>query len=391
MQRIREGLNMNIFQKIREYFPCVKERIFLNHAGVSPLCIPVSEAIQGYLKNKVSGEEEDFDVDSARKLFAQLINASSEEVALVPNTSTGLSIAANLLKYPRSSNVVTTDLEFPSVVYPWLRIKMISNLEIRYVKNIKGRLRLEDFEKAVNDDTVAVVISHVEYGNGFKNDLKAIAEIAHEHGALIVVDACQSAGAMNIDVKRQEIDFLATSCYKWLLGPSGAGFLYVKRDLIEEAEPIFVGWASVKHEIFETVDLWNNTQLVLSETARRFEIGTPSLLSYVGATAALELILKCGIEKIENRIMELTNYLIEKLKEDGFTIQTPQDSSNRSGIVNFKTSKPKEKVEKLHQKGVIVSARMNGIRVSPHFYNTKDDLERFLEYLKEIEDQPSGS
>ena len=169
MQRIREGLNMNIFQKIREYFPCVKERIFLNHAGVSPLCIPVSEAIQGYLKNKVSGEEEDFDVDSARKLFAQLINASSEEVALVPNTSTGLSIAANLLKYPRSSNVVTTDLEFPSVVYPWLRIKMISNLEIRYVKNIKGRLRLEDFEKAVNDDTVAVVISHVEYGNGFKN------------------------------------------------------------------------------------------------------------------------------------------------------------------------------------------------------------------------------
>ncbi|HIE19311.1 TPA: aminotransferase class V-fold PLP-dependent enzyme [Candidatus Bathyarchaeota archaeon] len=377
---------MNSFQKIREYFPYVKERIFLNHAGVSPLCIPVSEAIRNYLECRTLGKDEGFDLDSARKIFAQLINAGSEEVALVPNTSTGLSITANLLKYPRNSNAVTTDLEFPSVVYPWLRIKMSSNLEIRYVKNINGSLQLEDFEKAVNDDTVAVILSHVEYGNGFKNDLKAIAEIAHDHGALIVVDACQSAGAMKIDVKRQDVDFLTTSCYKWLLGPCGAGFLYVREDLIENAEPIFVGWASVKHEIFETVDLWNNTQLIFSKTACRFEIGTPSLLSYVGAAAALKLILECGIETIENRIIELTDHLIERLEEDGFTVQTPRDSSNRSGIVNFKASKPKEKVEDLRRRGVIVSARMNGIRVSPHFYNTKDDLERFLGYVRKIKD-----
>jgi len=375
---------MGDIQKIREYFPSVKERIFLNHAGVSPLCIPVAEAIQKYLKHRTLGGEEEFNTDSARNLFAQLIKARSEEIALVPNTSTGLNIVANLLRYPRNSNVVTTDLEFPSVVYPWLRIGMESNLEIRYVKNMRGRLRLEDFEKAVNDDTVAVIISHVEYGNGFKNDLRVIAEIAHDHGAFLVVDACQSAGAVSIDVKRERVDFLATSCYKWLLGPCGAGFLYVKEDLIEDAEPIFVGWTSVKHEIFETVDLWNNTQLILSETASRFETGTLSLMSYVGATAALKLILEYGIEKIENRIMRLTSYLIERLKEEGFTLQTSEEPSNRSGIVNLKASKPKEKVEELLKRRVVVSARMNGIRVSPHFYNTEDELEKFLTHLKEI-------
>jgi len=382
---------MDEIQKIREYFPSVKERIFLNHAGVSPLCIPVAEAIRKYLNYRTLGGDEEFNIDSARNLFARLINAGSDEVALVPNTSTGLSIIANLLKYPQNSNVVTTDLEFPSVVYPWLRIKTESNLEIQYVKNIKGRLQIEDFEKAVNDHTVAVIISHVEYGNGFKNDLKAIAEIAHEHGAFLVVDACQSAGAMSIDVRRQDIDFLATSCFKWLLGPCGAGFLYVKEDLIEKAEPLFVGWASVKKEIFETVDLWNNTQLILSKTARRFEIGTSSLLSYVGATAALKLILDYGIERIENRIIELTGYLIERLEEEGFTLQTSKDLSSRSGIVNFKVSKPKEKVEELHKRKVIVSARMNGIRVSPHFYNTKDELEKFLGYMKETGNQSSES
>ena len=378
---------MKDLNEIRKCFPILKSKVFLNHAGVSPLCIPVVEAIQNYLKHRVMGEEEDFDLDSVRSLFAQLINAGSEEIALVPNTSTGLNIAANLLRHPRGSNIVTSDLEFPSVVYPWLRIKMRSNLEIRYVKNVEGKVLLEDFERAIDDRTVAVVISHVEYANGFKNDLKAISEITHEHGALLIVDACQSAGAMNINVKQQGIDFLATSCYKWLLAPSGAGFLYIREDQIREAEPVFVGWASVKREIFETADLWDNTRLALSETARRFEVGTPSEISYVGVMAALELILGYGIEKIESRIIGLTRYLIDRLKEEGFTLQTSEDPHDLSGIVNFKVSEPDRMVENLRGKGVIVSARMNGIRISPHFYNTREDIEKFLAHVKNIKKQ----
>jgi len=325
----------------------------------------------------------DFDEESAKSLFAQLIGAKSQEIALVPNTSTGLNIAANMLTYPRNSNVVTTDLEFPSVVYPWLRIKMKSHLEIRYVKNVDGKLSIEDFENVINDHTVAVAISHVEYGNGFKNDLKQISEIAHDHGSLLIVDACQSAGAINIDVKRQGIDLLATSCYKWLLGPCGAGFLYVREDLIENADPIFVGWASVEQEIFRTDNLWCNTKLILSKTASRFHIGTSSILSYVGAEEGLKLIIDHGINEVENRIIELTDYLIERLKEENFKVQTPEDRINRSGIVNFKVRNPRETVEKLEIKRVVVSARMNGVRVSPHFYNTKEDLEKFLMCVKE--------
>ena len=374
---------MSGIQRIRRYFPYIREKIFLDHAGVSPICDPVAKAIRNYLNCRVLGEEGDFDEESAKSLFAQLIGAKSQEIALVPNTSIGLNIAANMLTYPPGSNVVTTDLEFPSVVYPWLRIKMKSNLEIRYVKNVDGKLNIEGFENAVDDHTVAVAISHVEYGNVFKNDLKQISEIAHDHGALLIIDACQSAGAMIIDVKRQGIDLLATSCYKWLLGPCGAGFLYVREDLIEDADPVFVGWASAEQEIFRTDDLWCNTKLILSKTASRFQVGTLSVLSYVGAEAGLKLIIEYGTDKVENRIIELTDYLIERLREENFKVQTPEDPLNRSGIVNFKVRNPREIVEELRMKGVIVSARMNGVRVSPHFYNTKDDLEKFLTCVKE--------
>jgi selenocysteine lyase/cysteine desulfurase len=375
---------MRSIDEVRRCFPIITEKVFLNHAGTSPICTPVAEAIRAYLERRINGEPTDSGEESAKKLFAELINARPEEIALVPNTSTGLSIVANLLRYPRGSNIVTSDLEFPSVVYPWLMMKKKFNLEVRYVKNVEGCLPIGEFEKAIDDQTVAVAISHVEYGNGFRNDLAEIAKIAHEHGARLAVDACQSAGALGIDVKRQDVDYLATSCYKWLLGPSGAGFLYVKEDLIEGGEPVFIGWASVDQGIFRTVDLWDNRRLVLSGTASRLEVGTLSGLSFVGAAAALRLILDYGIDLIERRVLELTGYLLKRLGEEGYEIQTPEEPNSRSGIVNFKVPEPEKTASELRRRGVIVSARMNGIRVSPHFYNTKEDIEEFLTRLKAL-------
>jgi cysteine desulfurase/selenocysteine lyase len=371
---------MNI-RNVREQFPITKKTVFLNHAGLSPLPKPVSEAMQGFLEKCELNEASDSCLDECRELFAKLVNARPEEIALVPNTSTGLSIAANILGYPSSCNIVTTDLEFPSVVYPWLRKILKHKVEVRYVRNVKGRLRLEDFEKAIDDHTVAVAVSHVEYPNGFRNDLRGLSEAAHEHDARLIVDVCQSAGALNIDVEKDGVDFLAMSAYKWMLGPCGAGFLYVKKELIAEAEPVMVGWASVKQEIFETADLWNNCDLMLADTAARFETGTPSLVSYVGTAAALSLLLRTGLNSIENRIISLTSFLIEGLKKKGFKLQTVEESPHRSGIINFKTDKPAAKVEKLSKEGIIVSARMNGIRVSPHFYNTEEELEKLLSKL----------
>lgn len=372
---------MESLEKIRELFPIVQNRVFLNHAAQSPLPRPVADAVHKYVEDYAnfgfsSLEEEDY----GKALFARLIGAKKEEIALVENTSVGLNIAANVLRYPPGSKVVTTDLEYPSVVYPWLRKSL--GAKVHYVKNVDGKILLEEVEKAVDDKTVAVVVSHVEYVNGFRNDLRALSQIAHEHGAYLIVDAIQSAGAIKIDVKRDDVDFLATACYKWLLSPPGAGYLYVKEELIENFEPTFVGWASVKQEIFETLDFWDIWSLRLSETASRFEVGSPSTISFVGATAAIKMLLDVGIEKIEERILKLTSHLIEGVKNLGLKLQTPEEKQHRSGIVNFQIANPKEVVRNLRSKGIVVSARAHGIRVSPHFYNTETEIETLVDTLR---------
>ncbi|MCK4474587.1 aminotransferase class V-fold PLP-dependent enzyme [Candidatus Bathyarchaeota archaeon] len=372
---------MESVEKIREQFPITKNKVFLNHAAQSPLPKPVADAVHRYVD-----DFSDFGAtsiewnDGGKPLFAKLINAKTCEIAFVENTSVGLNIAANMLSYPRGSKIVTTDLEYPSVVYPWLRKSL--GVKVHYVRNVDGKILLEHMEKAVDDKTVAVAVSHVEYVNGFRHDLGALSEIAHEHGAFLIVDAMQSAGAMRIDVKKDDVDFLTSGCYKWLLGPPGAGYLYVKENLIEGFEPPFVGWASVKPEIFETIDFWDIWSLRLSETASRFEVGSPSFISLVGATEALTMLLDFGIENVERRILSLTSHLVEELKALGLTLQTPEEQRYRSGIVNFKIGEPQEVAEKLKNKGIVVSARAHGVRVSPHFYNTEEEIDRLIEDIK---------
>ena len=294
-----------------------------------------------------------------------------------------MNIAANTLHYPSGSKVVTTDLEYPSVTYPWLRKKL--GVKVRYVKNVKGKILLDDMEKAIDDKTVAVAISHVEYSNGFRHNLRILSEIAHEHGAYLIVDAIQSVGTMQVDVKRDDIDFLTASCYKWLLSPPGVGYLYVKEELIEKFEPPLVGWASVDQEIFETVDFWDIWNLKLSKTASRFEAGTPSRLSQVGARVAMKMLLDFGIENVKRRILTLTDHLIDSVKNLGLQLQTPEEEQYRSGIVNFKIDKPQNAAEKLSSKGIVVSARSHGIRVSPHFYNTEEEIDKLVKEIKKEE------
>ena len=379
MARHGEVGKLEPIERVRQNFPIIKNKVFLNHAAHSPLPKPVFESMMKYLREASEEWASEIDLEETKRLFARLINAKPEEIAYIPNTSIGLNIIANMLEYNENSNIVTTDLEFPSVVYPWLRKKL--NVEVRYVKNVNGKLRDEDFERAIDDNTAAMVVSHVEYANGFKNNLKSLSKLAHEHGAFLVVDAIQSTGAIKVDVKQDDIDFLATACYKWLLGPSGIGFLYIKEELIEEFEPPMVGWASVEPQVFETVEFWDIWNLRLSKTASRFEVGSPSVIGCIGAAAALKLLLDYGMEYVEERILALTDYLIERVKEAGWKLQTPEERELRSGIVNFIIDKPAERVEQLAKKGIVVSARANGIRVSPHFYNTKEEIDRLVDEL----------
>jgi selenocysteine lyase/cysteine desulfurase len=375
---------MEEIKRIREQFPITKNKVFLNHAAHSSPPKPAAEAIRRYI-NEASNfwtTSTEWD-DGGKPFFAKLTGAKPGEIAFVENTSMGLNIAANTLHYPRGSKIVTTDLEFPSVVYPWLGKRLCT--KVHYVKNVNGKILLDDMEKAVDDKTVAVAISHVEYSNGFRHNLRVLSEIVHEHGAYLIVDAIQSVGAMPVDVTRDDVDFLTAACYKWLLSPPGAGYLYVKEELIEKLEPPFIGWASVKPEVFETIDFYDIWSLKLSKTASRFEVGSPSSISLVGAREAMKILLEFGIENVRRRIFKLTDYLIDKVKNLGLELQTPEEEQCRSGIVNFKVDKPRKVAEKLANKGIIVSERAHGIRVSPHFYNTEEEIDGLTEEIRKIE------
>ena len=372
---------MESLQEVRKMFPVVQNKVFLNHAAMSPLPIPAIRAMQKFMKEfsqTATVRREDF--DEPKKSFAKLVGATEDEIAFVTNTSTGLNIAAHMLECPSDSNIVTTDLEYPSVVYPWLGQRL--GAKVRYVRNAGGKILLNDVERAVDDDSVALAISHVEYANGFRHDLRSLAEIAHEHGAYFIVDAVQSAGVIPIDVRQDGVDFLTAGCYKWMLGPAGAGFLYVREELIEKFEPPFIGWASVKPEVFKTIDFWDIWTLKLAETASRFEVGCPSLCSLLGAQASVQLLLSMGISDIERRVLTLTSRLIEAVKELGLQLQTPEEPKCRSGIVNFLVTRPEERVAGLNRRGMIVSARAHGIRVSPHFYNAEEEIDALVEELR---------
>ena len=376
---------MDNAQKIREQFPVTESKVFLNHAAQSPLPKPVADAIHRYTDEFSKFGTSLIECDRwGKPHFAKLIGARSEEIALIENTSVGLNIAASVLHYPPGSKMVTTDLEYPSVVYPWLRKNL--GAKVHYVKSVDGKVSLDDMEKAVDDKTVAVAISHVEYVNGFRHNLRVLSEVAHEHGAYLIVDAIQSVGTMPINVKTDDVDFLMAACYKWLLSPSGAAYLYVKDELIEEFEPPYVGWASVKPEVFKTTDFWDIWNLKLSKTASRFEVGSPSTISLVGAAEAMKMLLNYGTENIKRIIIKLTDRLIDSVKDLGLELQTPEQRQCRSGIVNFKIRKPQKVTDRLNKKGIVVSARANGIRVSPHFYNTEEEIDKLIEEIKKLKD-----
>lgn len=369
---------MDVMQRMREQFPITKNRAFLNHAAQSPLPKPVVDAISKYVKEfSCLGRTSINCTDGGKSYFAKLIGAKAGEIALVENTSVGLNIAANMLEYPPRAKIVTTDLEYPSVVYPWLRKNL--SVKVHYVKNVEGRILLDDMEKAVDDKTVAVAISHVEYANGLRNDLRVLSDIVHEHGAYLIVDAIQSVGTMPIDVKRDDVDFLMASCYKWLLSPPGAGYFYVKDELIQKFEPPFVGWASVRPETFETADYYDIWSLNLSKTASRFEVGSPCTISLVGAIEAMKMLLQFGMENVKKRIMRLTDRIIDAVNDLGLRLQTPMEQHCRSGIINFKIGRPQKLVDRLEKKGIIVSARANGLRVSPHYYNSEEEIDTLME------------
>ncbi len=368
-------------ESIRALFPVAKEHIFFNHAAECPKSTLLVEAVNRYYADALFGDlYEDRWIDhmqQVRKWAAQLIHAHADEITFVNNVTTGAMLIANGLSWKPGENIVANYNQFPANVYPWLNLRR-QNVEIRTPFLPRNELAYEALFSAVNEYTRLMAISFVEYDNGFRYDLQRIGDFCQQNGILLFVDAVQGLGAVPLDVKATQISFLATSGHKWLLGPSGQGFLYINKPFLNNLYVLSSGWLSVENP-FE----FNNFSQLQFNSARRFEGGTSNLAGITALGTGLELLLTNGVENISNRILTLTDQLIRALLHRGYIVDTNLEPNCRSGIVAFRHLKisTEQLYGRLLEKKAIVSQRNGHIRVSPHFYNSEEELERFIKIL----------
>jgi cysteine desulfurase/selenocysteine lyase len=380
----QERLGMKL-DELRQEFPLTEELTYLDHAATSPLPTRTRAAITKFIEarrfvRQVWEEVEPLDQD-LRQTLGQLINASPEEIALVQNTAEGINIAAHVIPFQPGDNVIFCDMEYPANVYPWMNLER-HGVEPRIVPNREGGLALDDLEEHVDGRTRVVAVSSVEFLSGFRNDLKSIGELCKARGIYFVVDGIQSLGVIPLDVRECQIDMLSCGGPKWLMGPCGLGFFFCRRELIEEMIPPYAGATSV-------VDFLNfrDYDLTFLPDAKRFELGTPNLVGMVGLLASVNLLLEVGIEEIQRWTRHLTDVLIEDLQERGYQIASCLRPKHRSAIVSFPTPDVQANglthtgYDKLIANKVIVSLRENYIRVSPHCYNTEEEVLRVGQVL----------
>ncbi len=376
---------------LRRQIPIVESKVYLDNAGAGPLTTPVMMRIVAFLGLwQEEGEPWDEaleDIVEARRLFARLIGASLEEVAAVPGVSYGFNALVSSLRLDGRGNVVAGPVNFPTTYYTLHALKRRGLVrEVRIVGGEPGP-SLEEWEKAIDDETRLVVADHVSWITGYMEDLKSLSEIAHGHGAILVTDAFHSVGVVPVDVKRLGVDALVTGSYKWLMAPHGAGMVYVSRGLQEELDPMLSGWMAVDDGVIDRMQRgerlferpFNTKTLNPAKDARILEWGTWPAISFIGLLASLEeVILKYDAPgRYENHTRTLVERLIDGLEEAGHEVITPRD--RKAAIVTFRHPEPYKLAEKLKTSGVIVSPRPGRIRVSPHFYNTKEEIDKLLE------------
>jgi selenocysteine lyase/cysteine desulfurase len=365
--------------RVRSLFPSADVAVQFDHASVGPISVRVADAMSAVVGDYVTrGFQNTWrdEIEDARREVARLVYSSPGNIAFTQNTSTGLSIAANGLAWTPGDNVVLPDREFPSNHYPWLNLDA-RGVQLRKVPVDQGHASLDGLAAAIDARTRVVTLSAVQFFNGYRYDLDAIGELCDRHGLLFVVDGTQAAGALTIDVDRSGIDVLAVSSHKWMLGPSGIGFVHLSERALGHIRPDIVGWLSV------TEPFAFDYRLTLPPTADRFEPGTENVVGIIGLGAAASLFLECGPRHVENRVLTYADEVRRQLIAHGCTLLSPADGPQRSGIVIFTT--PTISADQLHQRlaaaDIRCAPRGGGVRFSPHFYNNDDDLARAMDVV----------
>ena len=374
----------------RDEFPIVAQRAYLISASLGPLPRRGRAAAEEHLDlwERLGPEELWFEhgmpkLQECRELFARLIGADADEIAIIPSVSSGLSSIATCLNLEARPKIVLTEMDFPTNHYVW-RAQQRAGAKLDVVPSRDGiTIGAADVVERIDEQTSVVNLNRVLFESSWIMDSETIVNAAHQAGALVVVDDFHGSGIVPIDVHALGVDLLVTGALKWLLGGQGIALLYCRRDLVERMEPRVVGWFGTK-DPFD----FDRSRLRLRDDARRFETGTYTLPQAWTAAAGLSLILEVGVDNIRARNRDLTERLIARLDDLGLEILSPRDSERRSGLVRTRMPGGREGAERiLHElfaRDVVVDSRADSLRISPHFFNNEDDIDRLIQELSSI-------
>ena len=368
--------------EIRGLFPVLAERAYLFSGGLAPASIPTREAIARFADEITYDPNDRYDrLDEeyrrVQDLFAPLIGADPDEVLITDCTGAGSNLAVEILDGFPGSNVVFDTRTYPSSVYPWMLPGRA--VERRFVAPRDGAVHIDDLAEAIDDDTIAVSVSHVCHMTGFRHDLDALGTLAEEHGAALIVDAMQSAGAVQIDVHRSGVHFLACGAMKWLLGAAGVGFLYVDRRYLDRLPPR----AGISGFLYDYPS-WPEGGLIPKPGTDRLRLGAPALIGLAATTPGLEILTRIGMGQVEEYVLNLSGYCIDELLSRGLDLYTLPDPNRRAGIVAIRMEQPGEVCDLMRERGVDGWHYADMLRVDPHVFNNREDIDRFLAVIDEV-------
>ncbi len=378
------SLDPKTIEYYRSLFPITKDYIYLDHAGVAPVSTSVCGAAHDFMvESSEHGiaryEQWTGRIDEVRGRSAEITGAKDTEIAFIKNTSHGISIVASGLEWKEGDNVIVYERDFPSNIYPWLNLKSLG-VELRYFKATNNRIDIKVIAGLMDSRTRVVSVTSVQSNNGFMIDLGRLGALCKRNDTLLFVDAIQSLGAVPMDVGEMGIDFMAADAHKWLLGPEGIGIFYCREELAPRIEPCLIGWKSVVGEDdFETIDL------TLKDNTLRFEEGSPNIAGIYALGAALDLLLEVGVREIKTRIDGLVDVIISEVQKRGLTLISPRDANERGGIAVFRGGfDPADIRTQLQKRNIIVNTRGGALRLSPHFYNTEDEIKAVFSALDNL-------
>ncbi|MGA7687159.1 MAG: aminotransferase class V-fold PLP-dependent enzyme [Terriglobales bacterium] len=382
---LRENNVEDFAAPYRHLFPVTRRYVYLNHASVSPLSTSVCGAMRKVLDGVSEHADRKFgeweqEISLARAAAARLVNAQPREIAFLRNTSEAISVIANGMDWRAGDNIVSPAGEFPANVYPWARLKDRS-VELRLQPEGDGLVDSDELLSLVDERTRIVAVSWVQFGTGQRLDIRRIGRFCRERNILFVVDAIQGLGALHLDVERDYVDAFAAGGHKFLMGPKGAGLLYVSERVLQKVAPSVIGWTAVRD-----YDDYLTHDLDFREGAVRFEGGTLNEVGICGLGQALELFLRVGPEKIEQHLLSLNQHLTTNVEERGYRVLTTGKLEDRSSIIVFEGDgfSADDTCQRLASLGIIVSTRLGRLRVAPHFYNSCADIDRLVEALPQI-------